>query len=320
MRFAGFFDIFSLRFFGKYSKTRHIRRIGDQKVLLEYIKNCFDTKKPLEDGIHRKAMLWFEQYMLVGGMPQSVSKYLEGSRNFVAADLQKRDILALYMDDIGKAKVKYRTKIKSVFHQIPAFLSMHEKRVRLSGFSNGDYLSFQDTFFWLENSMMVNQCYVCLDPNVGLALNEDSSALKCYMGDTGLLVSLAFNEKELADGELYKTILNGNLSVNKGMLYENAIAQCLTANGYDLFYYTSYNAEKHRNDIEIDFIISNGSKLKPKIYPIEVKSTKRYQTKSLDRFIEKFSQRIGCAYIIHPANLKVEDRKIYLPAYMAFCL
>ena len=140
------------------------------------------------------------------------------------------------------------------------------------------------------------------------------------MCDTGLLVSHAFSEPEIADGELYKTILHDNLSINEGMIFENAIAQQLVSNGYSLFFYTRYNYEKHRNDIEIDFLISNGSKLKPKIYPIEVKSSKRYTTKSLDKFVETFHSRIGEAYIIHTKNLSKQNDVRCIPAYMTFCL
>ena len=140
------------------------------------------------------------------------------------------------------------------------------------------------------------------------------------MGDTGLLVSHAFDENSLADSELYRQIINDKLSLNEGMLYENAIAQMLTAKGHKLYFYTHYNEEKHRNDIEIDFIISNNNKLKYKIYPIEVKSTKKYSITSLERFKEKYSSRIGGCYVIHPKNLSVKDGITYLPAYMAMCL
>ena len=104
------------------------------------------------------------------------------------------------------------------------------------------------------------------------------------------------------------------------MLYENVIAQMLVANGYKLYFYTHYSREKHRNDIEIDFIISNNSKLKYKMYPIEVKSGKKYTTASLDRFNEKYKSRIGESYIIHPRNLVMKDRIVCIPAYMTFCL
>lgn len=141
------------------------------------------------------------------------------------------------------------------------------------------------------------------------------------MGDTGLLVTHTFNENEIENNNLYSEILTGDLSINNGMIFENAIAQSLNANGYKLFFYTHYSKEKHRNDIEIDFIISNNSKVTNKIFPIEVKSGKKYHTKSLDRFIEKYKDRIGAAYIIHPRNLSIKDNGIIcLPSYMAFCL
>jgi len=293
----------------------------NEEMLVEYIKNCFRELKPLEQDLHHKAMLLFKQYMLVGGMPQSLRAYLENGRSFYASDSEKRDILSLYRNDIGKADVRYRTRIASVFEQIPAFLSMHEKRVRLSNIeSNASYPSYQDTFFWLGNSMITNECFNCNDPNIGLSLNEDRAFIKCYMGDTGLLVSHAFTENEILEGELYKQILHDKLSVNEGMLFENAIAQCLVANGHKLFFYTRYSEEKHRNDIEIDFIISNGSLTKPKIVPIEVKSCKRYKTESLNKFKDIYKSRIGESYIIHPKNLSQREDTVCLPAYMAMCL
>ncbi len=294
--------------------------LGEDQMVA-YIRQCFEAQKPLEETLHHKAMLLFKQYMLVGGMPKSVFSYLEENRSFMAADAEKRDILALYANDINRADTRYRTRVASIFEQIPTFLSQHEKRVRLSNIeAKASYPLYQDTFFWLGNAMIVNECFNCYDPNVGLSINEDRTLLKCYMGDTGLLVSHAFTEQEIAQGELYRQILNDRLSINEGMLFENAIAQCLTSNGYRLFFFTRYNEEKHRNDIEIDFLISNGSKTKPKIFPIEVKSSKRYTTVSLERFIALYSQRIGQAYIIHPKNLSRQGRILCIPSYMTICL
>lgn len=293
----------------------------NEEHLVNYIRNCFDKKQPLEDNFHHKAMLLFKQYMLVGGMPKSIAKYLEKNRSFEESDLEKRDILSLYRNDINKVDVKYRAKVSSIFEQIPSFLSQHEKRVRLSNIEEkSSFPMYQDTFYWLGNSMISNECFNCSDPNVGLSINEDRTYVKCYMGDTGLLVSLAFSENEIKEGSLYREILHDNLSINEGMLFENAIAQCLVANGYPLFFYTHYNPEKHRNDIEIDFIISNKSKTKPKIFPIEVKSGKHYTTTSLQRFMERYHNRIGNGYIIHTKNLSVTDNVICIPSYMAFCL
>ena len=104
------------------------------------------------------------------------------------------------------------------------------------------------------------------------------------------------------------------------MFYENAVAQMLVAAGHKLYFYVRYDESKHRNDVEIDFIISNKSKLKYKICPIEVKSKERYSTVSLNKFKTKFSQRIEESYVIHPKNFKIEDKTLYLPPYMVFCL
>jgi len=292
-----------------------------EEPLIAYIRQCFDKKEPLEQGLHAKAMLLFRQYMIVGGMPKSLSAYLENNRSFEMADMEKRDILTLYRNDIMKIKSGYRSSVLSIFDQIPAFLSRSERRVVMSRIEKGaSFPKYHDTFFWLSDSMITNECFNCSDPNVGLSLNEDRTYVKCYMGDTGLLVSHTFDENEISDGELYREILLGKLSVNEGMFYENVIAQMLVAAGHKLYFYTRYNEEKHRNDVEIDFILSNHSKLKYKIFPIEVKSNDKYTIRSLVRFNESFHQRIGESYVIHPKNLSVREGVVYLPAYMTFCL
>lgn len=290
--------------------------LGEEN-LFEYIKNCYTQKKALEKNLHERAMLVFKQYMLVGGMPKPVISFIENSKDFTIADKEKRDILKLYRNDIMKINSNYREKVISIFDQLPGILSQHEKRVVFNRIEEKSYaLQYEETFFWLADSMVCNECFMCSDPNVGLAINEIRSYIKCYMSDTGLLVSLAFSENELMEHEVYKQILLGKLNMNKGMLYENVIAQMLKSNGHKLYFYTSYNKEKHRNDIEIDFLISNNSKLNYKISPIEVKSGKRYTIKSMSKFIEKYKERINMAYIIHPKNLRFEDNILYIPPYM----
>lgn len=292
-----------------------------EELLVGYIKQCFAEKKELERNMHNKAMLLFKQYLLVGGMPKPVVAFVENNKDFEAADIEKRDILKLYRNDIMKINTQYRSKVLAIFDQIPGLLSQHEKRVVFKEISEGSYSNqYEDTFFWLSDSMISNECFLCNDPNVGLSLNEVRSYVKCYLGDTGLLVSHAFDENEILENNVYSQILNDNLSMNEGMLYENAIAQMLTANGHKLYFYTHYSAEKHRNDMEIDFIISNNSKLKYKIFPIEVKSGKKYATTSLVRFKEKYKARIGECYIIHPRNFMIKDDIICIPPYMTMCL
>lgn len=292
-----------------------------EDVLLDCIRKCFNKKIPMDRGLHNKAMLLFKQYMLVGGMPKPVILFIENHKDFSLADREKRDILKLYREDIMKINAQYRSKVLSIFDQIPGLLSQHEKRVVFKKIQEGSYAEqYEETFFWLADSMISNECFMCSDPNVGLSINEVRTYVKCYMGDTGLLVSHAFDENELLEDEVYKQILSGKLSMNEGMLYENIIAQMLTANGHKLYFYTHYNDEKHRNDIEIDFVLSNNSKLKYKIYPIEVKSGVKYTTTSLVRFKEKYKNRIGESYIIHPRNLMVKDDIVCIPPYMVMML
>ncbi len=292
-----------------------------ENTMAEYIRHCFEKKEPLEQSLHNKAMLLFKQYMLVGGMPMSIVAFLEGRKDFGKADREKRDILELYRSDMMKIKSLYRGKVLAIFDQIPGLLSRHEKRVVFNRIVEGSSAEqYEDTFFWLADSMVANECRRANDPNVGLSLSESDTYIKCYLGDTGLLVSHAFDENELLEDEVYKQILDGKLGLNQGMLYENVIAQMLTANEHRLFFYTHYSEEKRRNDMEINFIISNNSKTKYKIYPIEVKSGTRYSTESLLRFRDKYKERIGCCYIIHPRNLIVKEDIVCIPPYMTICL
>lgn len=295
----------------------------NEKLLIDYIKSCFFKRIPLDRSLHNKAMMLFKQYMLVGGMPKPLITFIENNKSFIGCDKEKRDILDLYRTDIMKINSQYKSKVITIYDQIPGLLSSHEKRVVLKnvqGDSSASYEKYEETFFWLSDSMISNECFLTSDPNVGLSLNETRSYVKCYMGDTGLLLSHAFDENELLEEEVYKQILNDKLSINEGMLYENAIAQMLVANGHKLYFYTHYDKEKHRNDIEIDFIISNNSKMKYKMYPIEVKSNSKYSTKSLLKFMEKYKSRIGEAYVIHPRNLLIKDGIICIPPYMTMCL
>lgn len=294
----------------------------NEKPLANLIRKFFNDLTPLPNQLHEKAMLLFRQYMLIGGMPKSIVEFLSNDRSFKKANDEKKDILSLYRSDIMKISSPYKNKVAAIFDQIPGFLSQHEKRIIFNKIiDSSKFDNYEDTFFWLSDSQIANDCFLCNDPNIGLSLNENRTYVKCYMGDTGLLFTHAFNDNEIIDNNLYKEILIGDLSINNGMLFENVVAQSLVANGYKLYFYTHYSKEKHKNDIEIDFVISNNSKMNYKIFTIEVKSGKKYQTKSLNKFIEKFKDRIGNAYVIHTRNLtKKENGIICIPSYMVFCL
>jgi len=292
-----------------------------EDLLLDYISDCFKKKEPLERSMHNKALRLFKEYLLVGGMPQVVLAYKNGDRDFALADVEKRDILNLYRNDIKKSAKRYNSKISAIFENIPTYLSSHEKKIVLSSIEAGaTYDRYDEPLFWLDDSMICNLCYKCNDPNIGFALNKNDSAVKCYLGDTGLLVSLAFSENELTENNLYKQIMDGKLSINQGMLYENAIAQMITAKEKKLYFYTKYNKDKHRNDIEIDFLLSNNSKTNFKIMPVEVKSSQNYSTTSLGRFGDIYKGRIGESFIIHPKNFSISNGFVKIPPYMFFAV
>ena len=293
----------------------------NENDLIELIKNHFSEKLPLPQKEHKKAMRLFKQYMIIGGMPQSVKAFVIKPNQYSESDKYKLEILNTYRKDIKKIKYSYKTKIMNLFDNIPAFLSKHEKRVVYKEI-NKNYRSdrYYDANFWLEDSMMVNQCFSSTDPSVGLSMTVNESYMKTYMGDTGLLFTLTFENGFINKDKLYHQILIDNLHINEGMLFENVIAQTLVANGYKLYFYRNYNKILKKIDIEVDFLISYPYKSNYKITPIEVKSSNKYQINSLNKFIAKYKSIIGHSFVIHTKELKVDKNIIYIPAYMTFCL
>ena len=165
------------------------------ETLMPLIKKCYKEKKPLGQAMHRKAMDYFRQYMIVGGMPQAVQEYIE-TKDFNKVDRIKRNILNLYKQDIGKHAEGYHLKVESIFEEIPAQLQKHEKKFKLSSISKeARFRDYEDAMFWLKDAMIINPCYNSTEPNIGLKLNTDFMTLKCYMADTGLLISHSFDEK-----------------------------------------------------------------------------------------------------------------------------
>lgn len=289
--------------------------MGDEATV-PLIRKCFEAKKPLGQALHRKIMNDFRQYMLVGGMPQSVLAYIDG-KNFAASDEAKRRILRLYRDDVSKFAPGYEEKVYAVFDGIPGQLSKKEKKYKLSSISkNARFRAYEDSFIWLNEAMVVNACFNATDPNVGLALSADNTTQKCYMADTGLLVTQTFMDRSFTDNELYRAILFDKLDINEGMIMENIIAQMLRRNGHKLYFYSRSDSEHRENHMEIDFLITEGKK----IAPIEVKSGNYRSHVSLDKFRKKYPRNIGTSYILYPKDVMEKDGIWHLPLYMTMFL
>lgn len=288
----------------------------NDEATVPLIRSCFENKTPLGPALHRKIMNDFRQYILVGGMPQSVLAYLN-EKNFEASDNAKRKIIKLYRDDISKFASGYENKVFALFDNIPAQLSKKEKKYNLSSINkNARSRTYEDSFIWLNEAMIVNTCFNTTDPNVGLALSADNTTQKCYMADTGLLVTLTFMDNSFTENELYKAILFDKLGINEGMIMENIVAQMLRTNGHKLYFYSRCDNTNRENHMEIDFLISENKK----IAPIEVKSNNYTSHSSLDKFKTKFSSKIGNSYILYSKDVMIKDEIIHLPFYMAMFL
>ena len=289
--------------------------LGDNATV-PLIKQCFDAKTPLGQALHKKVMNDFRQYILVGGMPQAVLEYVK-TKDFEAVDAIKRRILKLYRDDVSKFAEGYEDKVFAIFDGIPGQLSKKEKRYKLSSISKqARFRSYEDSFVWLSEAMVVNICFNATDPNIGLALSADYATQKCYMGDTGLLVTHTFMDSPYIENELYKAILFDELGINEGMIMENIAAQMLRRNGHKPYFYSRNDKEHRENHMEIDFLITE----KKKIAPIEVKSGNYKAHASLDKFKKKFSSKLSNSYILYTKDVMVKDDIIHLPIYMTMFL
>ena len=290
-------------------------------TMYDLIKDCYDRKKPLGQALHRKAMDLFRQYMIVGGMPQAVDAFVKTS-DFDEVDRAKRRILKLYRDDIRKHAKGYEMKVEAIYDELPSQLKNQNRHFKLSSLKQGArFDEYKEAMFWLSDAMIVNNCYNSTEPNIGLSLNMDRTLLKCYMGDTGLLISHTFDENGIVSEEIYKKLLFDKLEVNLGMITENIVAQMLVSSGHKLFFYSNASRTDAASRMEIDFLVSKSNiSNRHNISPIEVKSGKNYTVKSLNKFKDKFAEQTHIPYVLHVGDFKEENGIVYLPLYMTMLL
>lgn len=285
--------------------------------LFETIAGHFADRSPM-GATHRRAMDAFREYLVVGGMPQAVAKWVQ-TGDLAKTDASKRRILALYRADIRKHAGKYALKAEAVFDEIPGQLQKHDRKFRLASLgTDARVRDYGDAFLWLQDAMVANVAYNATEPSVGLAMSADTSSMKCYMADTGLLVSHAFGANELAAGGIHRRILFDSLSFNAGMLMENAVAQMLVASGHPLYFFSRDSRSDPSERMEIDFLVANAEARRSKnVTAVEVKSAKDYSTSSLDKFRAKFRAEVSSSAILHPGDISVSGDVTRLPLYMA---
>ena len=288
----------------------------DDEFTFPIIKSSYEKVKPL-GNLHKDIFRKFREYMCVGGMPQAVVKYVQ-TKDFEKVDFAKKEILALYRNDIKNQKEENSTYLGNILDNIPSELSKHEKRssFQLSHVDkNARYREYSSPLTWLSEAMIVNVARNVTDPSPALTLSMDDERFKCYLLDTGLLINLSFGDGTFMDNEFYKAILTDRLHINEGMFVENAVAQSLRSNGHKILFYVEYN-DKGKSVMEIDFLIRKAKK----VVPVEVKSGREFVAKSLRNFKTKFSNKVGLQYVLYDGDVKRDEEVIYLPYYMAAVL
>ena len=287
--------------------------LGDATTL-PLLQTAFTDKRSLGDALTRQLMRDLRLYMLVGGMPQAVETYLN-TTNLAAVDAKKREIIELYNDDFQK--IDPSGKITRLFSAIPSQLSKNASRYQVTSVlgRSEDKDTMDELLKDLENSLTVNFAHHADDPNIGMPMHTNYDQYKLFVGDTGLFITLAFWDKTVTENVIYQKLLTDKLSADLGYVYENLVAQILTAAGNRLFYHT-WPTESGKHNYEIDFILSRGRK----ICPIEVKSSGYKTHASLDAFKAKFSSRIGQNYLVYTKDLRKDSDILLVPAFMTMFL
>lgn len=273
------------------------------------LKKIYDMNKSIGQEVNRKLMRDIRVYMAVGGMPQAVEAYTAG-QNFSMIDQIKRQIIVLYEDDFKKIDPSGR--LSSIYHSIPAQLSKEAKRYSLSKTLGRRKNEKDDSLIYdLIDSKTVIASYNSTDPRVSLSLTKDLSSYKLYIADIGLFVTLMFIDRPATENEIYAKLLADKLPANLGYLYENLVAQMITSTGRELYYHT-WEKKGSTHYYEIDFLISNGSK----VSAIEVKSAGAGKHESLLEFRKKYSKNIKNSYIVSQKDIDKKEELKFMPVYL----
>lgn len=296
--YMGVKDMFPLDF------EEFISCIGINEKVIESLRHSWNNLLPVDDFIHSKMMELFRLYMIVGGMPAVVNKYLE-TNNLQEVIKTQQDIIRLYKRDISQYDPNNKLYIEDIFNLIPPELNSKNKRFILKKLNeNAKFERFQNSFLWLKNAGVALPVYNIEEPKVPLLLSRSRNLFKLFQNDIGLLAS------QYSEG-IQLRIIQGDKNINFGSIYENAVAQELVAHNIDAYYYNN----KKRG--EIDFVIE----LEGKVLPIEVKSGKDYEThRALSNILDCEEYELQKAIVFNNDNLHTKNKIIYSPIYMIMFL
>lgn len=278
--------------------------LGLNSSILENLETSFKEKKPVDDFIHKKMMELFRVYLVVGGMPAAVNRYIETNNLNEVIDIQNQ-IVNLYKKDITQYDKNNKLAIAQIFELIAPQLNSQNKRFIIKDIKSGvKFDRYENSFLWLKDAGFALPVYNVETPKIPLKLSKSRSLFKLFMSDVGLLAS------EYSQGIQLK-IISGDDKLNYGAIFENYIAQELTTCEHDLYYYNN----KKRG--ELDFLIEYDGE----VLPIEVKSGKDYKVhRALSNIMDCGEFNLNRALIFNNSNLKVEGKLTYAPIYMAMFL
>lgn len=275
----------------------------------ELLRQIFGSKRAIGQATNRKLMRDLRVYMAVGGMPQAVEAYING-KNFSEIDMIKRQIISLYEEDFKKIDPSGR--ISALYHAVPAQLAKDARKYRITtAIGKRNNTKADELLYELIDSKTVLPCYNSTNPRASLADTKDFNSYKLYLSDTGLFVTLMFIDRPVAENKIYAKLLSDKLPANLGYLYENLVAQIISASGRELYYHT-WEKDGSTHYYEVDFLISDGSK----IDALEIKSSGSGKHESIREFCRKFSQNISKAYLISQKDVGNEENLLLKPFYL----
>ena len=275
----------------------------------ELLRQIYHMNSAIGQATNRKLMRDLRVYMAVGGMPQAVEAYIEG-KNFSEIDMVKRQIISLYEEDFKK--IDSSGRISALYHSIPAQLAKDLRKYRTTtAIGKKNNTRADELIYELIDSKTVLPCYNSTDPRVNLADTKDFDSYKLYLSDTGLFVTLMFIDRPVTENDVYAKLLSDKLPANLGYLYENLVAQMITASGRELYYHTWEKAGS-THYYEVDFLISEGSK----INAFEVKSSGSGKHESINEFNRKFSKNVHNIYLLSQKDVGKEEKLLLKPFYL----
>lgn len=280
----------------------------------ELLHQIYNTNNAVGQATNRKLMRDLRTYMAVGGMPQAVEAYVAG-KNFSQIDMVKRQIISLYEDDFKK--IDSSGRISALYHSIPAQLAKDSRKYRITtAIGKKNNTKAEELLYELIDSKTILPCYNSTDPGTSLSDTKDFDSYKLYLSDTGLFVTLMFIDRPVIENDIYAKLLSDKLPANLGFLYENLAAQMITATGRELYYHT-WEKSNSTHYYEVDFLISEGSKMNA----FEIKSSGTGKHESITQFYKKYSKHVRNIYLLSQKDVNKEENLLYKPFYfMPFLL